>query len=67
MQPESVQYFQFDSDGNMYVYPAGSGFSGVPRLVHPSEELCFTNESKISNDLESQVSLDVSQGTECHM
>ena len=36
---ESVQYFQFDSTGNMYVYPAGSGWSGTPRLVKPGEDL----------------------------
>ena len=36
---ESVQYFQFDSDGNMYVYPPGGGFSGVPKLVISGDEL----------------------------
>ena len=40
---ESVQYFQFDGQGNMFVYPAGSGFSGIPKLVRPGDEL-FVNE-----------------------
>ena len=38
-QLESVQYFQFDSVGNMYVYPAGLGFSGIPQLVQPGDEI----------------------------
>ena len=38
-KPESVQYFQFDSEGNMYMYPPGSGFSGKPKLVQPGDEL----------------------------
>ena len=36
---ESVLYFQFDSEVNMFVYPPGGGFSGLPRLVQPGEEL----------------------------
>ena len=36
---EGVQYFQFDSEGNMYVYPPGSGFAGIPKLVMPGDEL----------------------------
>ena len=44
---EPVQYFQFDSHGNMFVYPPGSGFSGVPKLVHPGDELVMErNEVK---------------------
>ena len=38
-QSESVQYFQFDSEGNMFVYPAGAGFSGEPHLVRPGDEI----------------------------
>ena len=40
-QSESVQYFQFDKEGNMFVFPPGSGFSGKPRLVKPGESLIF--------------------------
>ena len=40
--PESVQFFQFDSKGNMYVYPAGSGCTGVPKLVHPGDKMIFS-------------------------
>ena len=36
---EDVQYFQFDKDGNMYVYEPGSGCTGVTRKVEPGEEL----------------------------
>ena len=39
---ESVQYFQFDKDGNMFVFEPGSGFSGKAFRVEPGFEL---NES----------------------
>ena len=38
-KPESVQYFQFDSEGNMYMYEPGAGFSGLAKIVHPGDEL----------------------------
>ena len=44
--PETVQYFQFDSKGNLYVYPAGSGVTGTPRLVQPGEEMVFNDETQ---------------------
>ena len=50
--PESVQFFQFDKDGNMYVFPPGSGCAGVPKLVHPGDEFTFSGiqeESKVAN------------------
>ena len=49
---ESVQYFQFDSDGNMYVFPAGSGINGVPRKVYPGDELKFDEELEFSGNTE---------------
>ena len=39
---EPVQYFQFDSDGNMYIFPPGSGCTGEPTLVKPGDELFYT-------------------------
>ena len=38
-KPEDVQYFQFDKDGNMFIYEPGAGCTGVPKLVPPGEEL----------------------------
>ena len=38
---ETVQFFQFDAEGNMYVYPAGSGCTGTSKLVHPGDEMIF--------------------------
>ena len=38
-KPEDVQYFQFDSDGNMYVYEPGAGCTGAVRKVAPGDEL----------------------------
>ena len=29
-QVESVQFMQFESEGNLYVYPPGPGCSGIP-------------------------------------
>ena len=36
---ESVQYFQFDKDGNMFVFAPGAGCSGEAALVQPGDEL----------------------------
>ena len=38
---EDVQYFQFDSDGNMYVYEGGAGCTGHVRKVEPGDELIW--------------------------
>ena len=40
-EAESVQYFQFDKDGNMFIFPPGSGCNGEPKLVMPGEQLNF--------------------------
>ena len=53
---ETVQYFQFDSDGNMFMFPAGSGINGVPKMVKPGDEMIFNNnvdDLDISNMQES--------------
>ena len=44
-KPEDVQYFQFDSNGNMYVFEPGAGCSGLARKVEPGEEWDLTNLS----------------------
>ena len=41
-QPEDVQYFQFDSQGNMFVYLPGYGINGTPKLFKPGDELVFS-------------------------
>ena len=38
---ETVQYFQFDSEGNMFIFLAGSGINGVPKMVKPGNEMIF--------------------------
>ena len=43
--PESVQYFQFDSEGNMFVFEPGAGCSGPSRLVEPGDDDIFNGES----------------------
>ena len=50
--PETVQFFQFDSKGNLYVFPAGSGITGTPRLVKPGDEMVFNDDSQ-NLDMES--------------
>ena len=42
---ESVQFFQFDCEGNMYMFPPGAGCTGVPKLVQPGDEMIFSGES----------------------
>ena len=41
---ESVQYFQFDKEGNMYVFAPGAGFSGESKIVRPGDDI-FVDES----------------------
>ena len=48
--PEDVQYLQFDAEGNMYIYEAGAGCSGVPRRVAPGEELHLFTERTFGQD-----------------
>ena len=40
---ETVQYFQFDIEGNMYVFAPGSGCMGEAMLVRPGDELVFSS------------------------
>ena len=50
---ESVQFMQFESEGNLYVYEPGAGCSGIPRKIEqgftqdelnltstPSDDVC---------------------------
>ena len=40
---ESVQFFQFDQQGNMYVFAPGAGCMGESKLVRPRDEMIFSN------------------------
>ena len=42
---ETVQFFQFDSEGNMYMFEPGAGCTGVPKFVPPGEEMIFSGHS----------------------
>ena len=44
-QVKSVQYFQFDEEGDIFVFPPRSGISGKPCLVQPGDPLIFDEES----------------------
>ena len=35
--PESMQFFQFDSKGNMYIYAPGAGCSGDTKFIAPGD------------------------------
>ena len=47
-QSEDVQYFQFDQQGNMFIYETGAGCTGVPRKVEPGEELHLSLWSEVN-------------------
>ena len=47
-QCEDVQYFQFDQEGNMFIYEPGAGCTGVPRKVEPGEELHLNSWSEVN-------------------
>ena len=44
--PKTMQFFQFDSKGNMYVYAPGAGCSGDAKLVTPGKEFLFSNNTQ---------------------
>ena len=46
-EPETVQYFQFDKEGSMYIFDAGAGCTGVPKMVKPGDKLIFPASSNV--------------------
>ena len=44
---EDVQYFQFDNEGNMFVFGPGSGFTGPCVKVAPGFELADTTQYSV--------------------
>ena len=62
-ESEDVQYFQFDSQGNMFVFKPGSGFSGPSVKVEPGFEMCEVTQltQSLSQSVEvSQLSAEIS-------
>ena len=45
-KPESTQFFQFDHEGNMYVFAPGAGCTGDAKLVTPGDEMIFTTTTQ---------------------
>ena len=58
-QPETVQYFQLNEEGNMFMYEVGTGCTGTSRLVIPRNELFLpsSNVSTKSEDAENEQSV----------
>ena len=42
----SVQYFQFDSQGNMYIYVPGAGCTGDTKFVAPGDDFIFSDTTQ---------------------
>ena len=64
-----MQYFQFNSEGNMFVYSPGSEFSGECKLVRPGDELFINEQLPCLGDLkEDGFSCDVTSSSfvECN-
>ena len=57
-QMETIQYFQFDQTGNMFVYPASCGCTGIPKLAKPGDDIFFSDsgEEIITNTMGSDES-----------
>ena len=66
-QVETVQFFQFNSDGNMFMFPPGTGCTGIPKLVKPGDEMTFSGDSSgfsqevNENEISSSSVLDVTE------
>ena len=60
-QSEDIQYFQFDKDGNMYIFEGGAGCTGLSRKVEPGEELHWDrwNEVKVTEPKCEELSLEI--------
>ena len=46
---DSVQFMQFDSDGNLFIYKPGAGCSGIAQKIpqgFTQDDLSFTGSSK---------------------
>ena len=59
---ESVQYFQFDTNGDMYVYGPGSGFSGPCLKVEAGFEMGEASGESLFNSGDSNFSSNLSEG-----
>ena len=70
---EDVQYFQFDSMGNMYVYEPGSGFGGKCKKFSLgddfnatwSDDCSETSSQMMDSGIISSMSSDVHSQYEC--
>ena len=61
MESESTQFFQFDKEGNMFVFAPGVGCTGPTRFVCPGAELIFNssyNASEWATECKSSVDAD---------
>ena len=43
---DSIQYFQFDCHGNMYIYAPSAGCTGQAKFVAPGDDLIFSNSTQ---------------------
>ena len=48
-ESEAMQFFQFDQEGNMYVFAPGAGCTGPTHLVRPGDELSFNSTYNASD------------------
>ena len=55
-----TQFFQFDQQGNMYVFAPGAGCTGPTCLVKPGDELIF-NSSYNASDWSSAMDVKVKE------
>ena len=65
VKSEDVQYFRFDEQGHLFVYEAGSGFSGPSYKVQQGFEMNEMMQKYHCNVMESQVGLNVSSTQSC--
>ena len=49
--PETVQFFQIDDAGNIFVFAPGAGCTGTPHHVEPGDEMIFNYSQEFSQDL----------------
>ena len=68
---ESVQFFQFDAEGNMYVFEPGAGCTGQATLVKPGDEMIFNktvefhDDSQVMKEFASELKSTCDSGVHC--
>ena len=61
-----MQFFQFDKEGNMFIFAPGAGCTGPTKLVKPGDKLIFNSSYNPSNWTTESVATSQEEGDLLH-